>query len=567
MSRRAVTDTLQRIALLRELLGEPERAVRPWGAAAWALRGVEGDFDAKHRAGELGGVRGVGPRVLEVVDAVMASEPVPLLEELEAQVPAGLLELAKLPGLGAKKIRRLWLELDITSVAELEYACHESRLVTLKGFGDKTQARLLEAIAEARATAGHRRVDQLWEAASHLEERIASNPEVERLAIGDAVELCVLADSELFDELSAELADAGASALSQEERLGLPVLEGELGGLSLRLWLCDDEDAWGAALAMTTGSAAHTDALRSRAARRGGALDGSGLVLSGARVACPTEDDLYAALGLSTTPVERREAHVPLVEAGRAGPRLLRRGDLVGALHNHTTASDGTASLEVMRAAAAERGLRYLGISEHSQSASYAGGLSPERLLAQREEIARLNEEAGGCVLLSGVESDILREGELDYDEEVLAALDVVIASVHRRHSLGRDDATRRLVRAVRSPRSHVLGHPTGRLLLGRAAVEVDMEAVLDACAETRTAVELNSHPARLDLCAEHLALAKARGVLVSIAADAHSPEGLDHLAYGVALARRAGLGPDDVLNVRPLEELRVWLARSAVAS
>lgn len=251
---------------------------------------------------------------------------------------------------------------------------------------------------------------------------------------------------------------------------------------------------------------------------------------------------------------------------GDRGSALVTRSDLRGALHNHTIASDGTATLEQMRDAAAARGLTYLGISDHSVSAFYARGLDHERLLEQARTIATM--EANGCTLLSGVESDILQDGALDYADDVLSELDLVIASVHRRHAQTAEQMTARMVAAAQNPWTAVVGHPTGRLLLGRDPSEYDMGAFLDACATHGCAVELNANPHRLDLNERHLAMAKERGLLVSIAADAHSVDELDHLDYGITIARRAGLTAEDVLNARSLGELSAWLGerRSAAA-
>jgi DNA polymerase (family X) len=291
-------------------------------------------------------------------------------------------------------------------------------------------------------------------------------------------------------------------------------------------------------------------------------FDEQGLrTIEGESLDCATEDELYRRLGLVPADPERREAGVPLVEEGKARPRLVVREDLRGALHNHTIASDGSATLPDMRDAAAARGLSYLGISEHSVSAFYARGLAAEALRAQIQTIAQLNEKARSkCVLLTGVESDILAEGTLDYPSDVLSELEVIVASVHRRHSQDAAQMTARLVAAAQNPWTSVIGHPTGRLLLGRPPSDLDMGAFLDACKTSGCAVELNANPHRLDLCDRHVAMAKERGVLVSIAADAHSVDELDNLAYGVTIARRGGLTAEDVLNARSLEELRAWL-------
>ncbi|TNF35252.1 MAG: PHP domain-containing protein, partial [Deltaproteobacteria bacterium] len=314
-------------------------------------------------------------------------------------------------------------------------------------------------------------------------------------------------------------------------------------------------------LLRATGAAAHVAALEAHAAEQGALFGPVGLYRGSERVPCPEEAGVYAALGLHPTAPERREEGVPLLALGKARPRLLRREDLRGALHNHTTASDGVHGLTVMRDAARLLGLGWLGVSEHSQSAAYAGGLEPAALERQLAEIARLNGDDAGCTLLTGVESDILRDGELDYADALLARLDVVVASVHTRFRQTPEEMTRRMVNAASNPWADVIGHPTGRLLLGRPASEYDVEALIDACAASGCALELNANPQRLDLGPRYLAMAKERGVKVSIAADAHSAPALSHLDFGVTVARRAGLTPEDVLNGLTLPELRAWLA------
>ncbi len=593
MGRREVVEALNRIAFAAELLGDDDSGVKAdaYSRAAWNIRSAEGDFEEMVANGAISRVAGVGKAVLVVVEHVMRAEPVPLLVELEQKVPLGLFEIRRVPGLGPKKIRTLWRELGITTLGELEYACDENRLLELKGFGKKTQEKVKAAVTHVRRTEGHLRLDQMLALARPVVASLAALPGVERaLLVGEArrgretlrgLDLLVLVGAELAassDALRRALAGAlpdGGEDARLDDVEGVPVLSASLAGTPCRVFVCDREERFGALAVLVTGSDEHLGSLREHAAGRGMTLSFErGLAAGdGTPVSCADEDELYRALSLVPTAPERREPGVPLVHEGKAAPRLLRREDLAGALHNHTTASDGMNSLEEMRAGAAARGLGYLAITEHSQTAAYAGGLEAERLAAQRDAIAKLNADGShagagqSCVLLTGVESDILKDGSLDYPHDVLAPLDVVVASVHTRYGQKGDELTERMRAAALNPRADVIGHPTGRLLLGRPASEFDVLALLDACAASGTAIELNSNPARLDLNEHWLAEAKARGVLVSLAADAHSVEALDHLEYGVTIARRAGLAPEDVLNTRPLPELRTWLSSRRGAS
>lgn len=548
-SRREIVQTFERLAFAAELLEDPR--ARSYGQAAWALRNVEGDIAKKRESGELAKLRGIGKGALTIIDEVLAGERPAALVRLEEQLPAGLFEIRRIKGLGAKKVSTLWKELGITSIGELEYACKENRLIELKGFGKKTQANILVQIEEIARNEGLMRRDRARALLEPYVAALTAHSGVSKaLAVGEyrrgfevVRELEVLVAGDDVDEALVQTAGARPPEVSIEVHVA-PL------------------DRFGVRALMLTASEAHLELLRARAAERGVSLES---------IAGADESDVYRALGLVPTEPERREPGVPLVVKGKARPRLVTRADLLGALHNHTVASDGTATLEEMRDAALARGLSYLGISEHSISAFYARGLDAARLREQVECIRELNEEGSPCVLLAGIESDILADGSLDYEDAVLAELEFVVASSHRRHSQTPAQMTARMVTAAKSPWTTVIGHPTGRLLLGRAPSEYDMEAFLDACAENGCAVELNANPHRLDLNEHHLAMAKERGILVSIAPDAHSVAELDNLDYGITIARRAGLTPEDVLNARPLEELRAWLdarrARAAAAT
>ena len=569
----AVVDVLERLARWGELADENPFKVRAWQNGARAIRQVEGDFAAVYASGGLKGVEGVGKGILDVVAAVARGEPVAQLQAYEAEYPAGLLDVMNLPGLGPKKVRALWQELSVTSLAELEYAVHENRLVDLKGFGKKSQDKIKEALAGAKARLGRLRMDEADATARELAAAFSQADGVRDVhVVGDlrrrtetveSLSFVVVVDAAAVADVLATYGEGFESPTSTALD-GLPGVAGRVGGVGVEVACVDVAATLGAALVVRTGAVAHVEALRARAAARGLSLAADGLRRDGALVPTPDEDAVYAALGLLTTTPERREAGVPLVEVGTARPKLVTRADLRGALHNHTVASDGTATIEEMRAAAVARGLTYLGVSDHSKSSFYASGLQDDALRAQGAKLAALNADASPCRLLRGVESDILADGALDYDDDVLASLDFVVASVHSRLGQDRDAMTARLVAAASNPRTSVVGHPTGRMLLGRRGADFDVAKLLDAAAASGCAVELNGNPARLDLREEHVAMAKERGVLVSIAADAHSMSALDHLEYGVAIARRAGLTADDVLNARGVDELTAWLAARA---
>lgn len=526
MTRKEIVRAIQRLAFAAELKGD--KRARAWSNAAWALRSVDEDLAVMIQERRLARVRGIGPSTSALVADLLDGIEPKVFQEIEEGLPEGLFEIRHIKGLGAKKIKMLWDELDISTLGELEYACRENRLIDLKGFGKKTQAKVLDQILDKKANAGKLRRDH---ASAILEPVMASLNDRRALPTGHLPR-----GWELVEELGVIVADEDPVDAPE----GVEVVHAPIG--------------FGWEAVQRRASQEHVQALQERAAERDVDLSDA-----------DDEDAVYALLGLHPTPPERREPHVPLVEIGKALTPLVSRDALRGALHNHTLASDGSHSIEQMRDAAAAAGLAYFGISEHSVSAFYARGLAADALVTQKKKIADLNSAGAGCVLLSGVESDILEHGELDYPAAVLEGLEVVIASVHRRYRHDRETYTKRMVAAARNPHTSCIGHPTGRLLLGRKPGDFDVEALLDACAESGCAIELNANPARLDLAAEHLGAAKERGVLVSISADAHSIQEIRNLDHGVAVARRAGLTVDDVLNCRPLEALRAWLKDRSV--
>ncbi len=555
LERRDAADALDEIAELLELRGDNPFRVRAFAGGARTVKGLA-DFDERLAAGTLTEVKGIGKGLAAELAAMAATGTSPLLEELRAAVPEGLIALRRVPGIGPKKARTLYEEVGIRSLAELEYACVENRLKGLKGFGGKTQEKVLEALRAMKRHAGKLRRDDV-KGMEVLADGAARKVGGRAFACGayrrgetlaDGLDLVVAAPDPAA-ALEAVLAALPVEEVTARERGGVARARLSVGG-EARI-TSGPINALGLLLVAATGPAEHVRELgriRSEGKRKGEAI------------ACPDEESFYADIGVPFIPPERRFDGGE-IGAARSGAVeiLVDRSSILGCLHAHTTWSDGSGSVAEMLDAARGAGLSWFGLSDHSPTASYAGGLTVERLRAQQAEIDREAAKRPGLVVLKGTESDILADGSLDYPDDVLAGFDFVVASVHSLFTMPREEMTRRVIAAVRNPYTSVLGHPTGRLLLGRAGFALDVPAVLRACAEEGVAVELNAHPARLDLDPEWMPLVVELGVTVSIGPDAHEPEGLGDLEHGVAVARRAGLPPALVLNTRDAAGARAF--------
>ncbi|MBI5495101.1 MAG: hypothetical protein HY904_08730 [Deltaproteobacteria bacterium] len=562
-----VADALEEVSRLMELLGENPFKARAYDRGAHAVRHLGDAFAAHVEAHTLASVEGLGKSLVAAIDEFTRTGQLTLLTQLRRQVPPGVMELASVPGLGPRKARQVCAELSISTLGELEYAARENRLLHLKGFGEKTQLRILSALQARRAVSGRCRLDRADAAVALAAAALGSGwPATAVGQVRRRAELCSHVEL-LCAARDVDAVVVRAAAVLPAARVDGPgAVEFEAApGVRGTLHVVLPEDA-AAAQVFLTGSSAHVDALQAR--EPAWQLTAHGARRAAERVTFTDETAVYAALGLPWIPPELREDGdaVELARTGRL-PRLVELGDLRGALHNHTTLSDGRDTARAMQQAATRMGLEYLGISDHSQSAFYARGLKAEALRAQRDELHSAMRD-GGARLWHGVESDILQDGALDYPPEVLRELDFVVASVHSRYQATAQQLTDRLIRAVRNPYTDVLGHPTGRLLLSREGAAFDVAAVLAAAREAGCAMELNAQPQRLDLCVEHLRMCKRLGLKVCINADAHSTAELETLALGVSQARRAGLGRDDVLNTLDHAELQAWLrARRAGAT
>ncbi|MBW5440526.1 DNA polymerase/3'-5' exonuclease PolX [Bradyrhizobium canariense] len=544
-------DTRGVASLLREYAqrtalrgGNPYRA-KAYSRAADSLATLAVPLDVLIAEDRLTEIPGVGDAIADIITKLHKTGNHPSLEKLRKEIPGGVLELLAVPGLRPEKVLRLYQDLGITSLAELEAAAKDDRIKKAKGLGAALQTKILQNLAIAKSGEGRLHLHRAAALLAHAKESIRkARPELKRVTIaGDFRRGC---------ELVADLAIVAEAAKSDET--AMPSSD----GLQVRV---SDRKHFGAALLFATGSAGHIEQLQALAAEKGMRLDAHGLH-KGRTLIAGEEADIYQALGLPFIDPELREGRgeVELALKGKL-PKLVTDKDLRGILHCHTDASDGTETLETMAKATRQRGFEYFGVADHSKSAHYAGGLSLEEIVQQHREADRLNKRFGKDFrILKGIESDILADGSLDYDDEVLERFDFVVASIHGRFKLDRKAQTQRLLRAISDPHTTIIGHMTGRQLQRRPGYEIDIEKVLRACAKHDVVVEINAHPWRLDLDWRWHRAALEFGCMLSINPDAHSIPELDHMHWGVEMARKGGVPADRVLNAMPLPEIARYL-------
>ncbi|HET9809289.1 MAG TPA: DNA polymerase/3'-5' exonuclease PolX, partial [Candidatus Limnocylindria bacterium] len=539
MDPRTAAHVLSQISELLELGGENPFKSRAYRSAAAAVLEVPtDDLCPLYRDGSLTKLKGIGPATLGVIGDLCETGESRYFDQLREQTPEGLLELLRVPGLGVSKIHALHEGLGIASVEELETAARDGQLAKLKGFGPKTAEKILKGIGYLRSTNAYILYPHALAEARRLLAMVEAHPDVERALIAGSIRRRRETVRDV-DIVAACRTTPAAVAASFARAGGVKNVIGA-GGRSVSIHYvdgtvldlhCVEPERFGIALWRATGSESHTNEVRARASERGFALaedelrDASGSVL-------PIVDEvaLYDALDLPYIEPELREGRGEIdAAARRALPSLIAYADIKGVLHCHSQYSDGKATIAEMVAAAKARGWSYIGISDHSESAFYASGVSREALLAQHEEIDRLNEGFEGIKVLKGIEADILADGRVDYDDEILERFDFVIGSVHSRFGMDRAAMTERVLRAMDNPHLTILGHPTGRLLLTREPYAIDMDAVIEKAAELGIVLELNADPKRLDIDWQQCRAAKERGVTVAIGPDAHSTAGLDY--------------------------------------
>src|SRR6476620_11494867 len=575
MTKSEIAVVLEQIAALLELKGENPFKIRAYTNAARAIETFGGNVPDFQDEEAVAKIPGIGKSIALKIKELAATGSLKYLEELSAQFPAGVLELFALPGLGAKKIKALYDQLGISSIEQLQKACEEGRVAELAGFGQTTQQKLCDAIAKRAAHAGSFQFGQVAAEAETLRADLAAHDSALQVDIAGSYRR----RKEILHDLDLLVATKEPEAIMKffvsHPLVGSVIARGPTKS-SVRLdsgVQCDlrvvSTAEYPFALAYFTGNKEHSIELRSRALQRGWTLNEYRLAPippdSKAKKKLPVkripevrdEAELYRAVDLDFIPPELRENWGEFEAAEKHSlPRLIEKENLRGTFHCHTTASDGHNSLEEMAEGAQELGLEYLGIADHSRSQIQAHGLDDKKLLAQVAAIRKLNKEFDGFRLFAGVECDILRDGTLDFPDEVLSQLDFVVVSVHSAFNLGESEMTRRVIRALENPFVTLLAHPTGRLLLKRDPYQIDIPAVLDAAARTGTWVELNAAPKRLDLDWRWWPLAKQKGVECVINPDAHRTERFQDLWFGIGIARKGWLTREDVANCLPLGKI-----------
>ena len=573
MEKNDIASVLDEIATFMELTGENPFKIRAYSAGARILENMTEDLGELIDSGKLADIPGLGEALVDKITTLRRDGVLPFHQKLKASIPAGLLEVMQIPGLGPKKVRALWTLLAVEDLAKLKEVCESGAVAELKGFGEKTQDKILEGIKNRIAYGKRHR----WYEAAAIAEPILAGlralPQVSlaesagslrrsRETVGDLDFL--VASSESKPIMDWFVAYPGVKEVTAHGETKSSVRFEN--GLQADLRVVPAEQFY-FALHHFTGSKEHNVAMRHRALGRGLSMSEWGFKSVDEKSVAPgatSEEEVFRALCLPWIPPELREGNgeIDAAEAGKL-PKLVQLSDLRGVFHNHTTESDGDHTLDQMAAAAEAHSWEYLGISDHSKSSFQAGGLDEERLAKQLEDIAQLNASKKYRVrVLSGSEVDILKDGTLDFTDDVLARLDFVVASVHTLFTLDREAQTARIIKAIENEHVDMVGHLTGRLLNKREPYDVDIAKVIDAAAANDTIIELNANPWRLDLDWRWWRRAAEKGVLCSINPDAHDVDQLAFAAHGVRIARKGWLTPEQVLNTRSLPEVLSWLGR-----
>jgi DNA polymerase (family 10) len=570
-SNQQLADLFTRIADLLEIKGEVVYKILAYRKAADSLTNLGRDVMDVWREGKLTEIPGVGKAIAEKIDELITTGKLGFLQKLESEVPPGLVDLLQVPDLGPKKAALFWKQLGITNLAELEAAARAGKLRDLPGMGEKSEARILAGIEALSRRTTRTPLGKAWPFAQELLKLTREAPGVQAVEIAGSLRRMRATVGDI--DLLAAAADSGPAmqALLSHPQVTRVMSQGVAkasvefeNNLRAQLWVHPPE-RFGTALQYATGSKDHNVRLRELALKRGLSLsDQAFLREDGSELLCAKEEEVYQTLGLPWIPPELREDHGE-IQAALAGelPQVISVEDILADLHTHSTWSDGKLSIREMAKAARARGLKVLAITDHSASLGVAGGLSVDEIQAQRAEIDAVQSELGDSIrLLQGCEVEIRSDGALDFPDEVLASLDIVIAALHSGLRQPRQQVTERMLSAIRNPHVDIIAHPTGRMIPNREGADLDIEAVFRAAAERGVALEINAHPSRLDLDDVLARRAVQLGIPLTINTDAHSEYDFDMLPFGVATARRGWVRAADVINAWGTDQLLGWLSR-----
>lgn len=558
-----IAGILDEISLLMQLSGENPFKIRAFENGARIIETLEEDIETLVKEDKLKNVKGIGATLEELIVEMVKTNQSSYYNELKEIIPPGLIEMTKIPGLGPKKIKKLYDLLNITTIGELEYAALENRLADLKGFGKKSQNNILLGIEAIKKYSEKFLLSEALYYGEAVLEWVKKNPKIIRCSLAGSIrrrkevikDIDIIASCE--EKSRGEIMDYFLSFPEHTHTIGRGDTKSSMkiqSGINIDIRLVDDKE-YPYALHHFTGSKEHNTAMRQRAKQRGLKINEYGIFTDNEEIIpAVDEKEFFKALGLDFIPPELRENRGE-IEAAQSNnlPSLIVREDLKGVYHVHSNYSDGANRIEDLVKGAISMNLDYIGISDHSSSAVYARGLNRESILKKHLEIDKLNEKYPNITILKGVESDIQADGSLDYDEDLLPLFDYVIASVHSNFHLPKDEMTNRIIRAVKNPYTSILGHLTGRLLLSRDGYDLDIQEIFKACAQHKVSIEINSNPHRLDLDWRYCKLAKEMGVRLAIEPDAHHLSNLHYIDYGVSIARKGWLEAKDVINTYDL--------------
>jgi DNA polymerase (family X) len=568
INKKDVIKLLEKIAIYLEIKGENPFKIAAFRKAAAAL---EGDDRSLNQISDFTALPGIGKGTAAVIEEYIKTGQSKVLSDLQKEIPEGLIPLLKLPGLGGKKISKLYNELGITDIESLKQACLENKVQTLAGFGKKTEEKILAVIEEIGKQPERFPLAVVLPIAEEIEKALTNMRGIHRFSRAGSLRRMRETVKDLDFIIATTEPDLVREQLLSLERIDEVIANGET-KVSIRLkyeyeipvdFRLVQPSEFATTLHHFTGSKEHNVKMRQLAKERGEKISEYGVecVKSGKIKTFPSEEEFFRHFGLSYIPPEVREDGSE-VDAFRNKLEFIRLSDIQGDLHMHSSWSDGAHSIEEMAEACRKKGYRYMAITDHSQYLKVANGLTPERLRAQREEIARLNEKFEDFTILAGVEMDILPDGSLDYDDDLLEEMDLVIASIHSGFSQPREVIMKRLKTALMNHHVDIIAHPTGRLIGRRNGYDVDIDMLIELAKETNTALELNANPNRLDLSAQHVKKAQEAGVLIVINTDAHHIDMLQDMEIGVSTARKGWIRKETVINTWDLDQLHAFLKR-----